>query len=255
MPKRRATKAPPAHEESAPRKRKRAPKYVPTRRRAAWERYEEVILRDLWCVVDVGEIAKRLLRSASAVQNRARFLSLPIAHGLKPVQTAARESGYGRERLLATVAILKIRPRMIPRTDYRQAKRGGYSGLTDPEWARVFEYLRAVPDTERVYAPTATMSKCGEWGTGRKPDACLSCATTAHPHHGRGLCEKCYQAARVRDRAAEEARRNPPGTPRAVRAGWGNGGKPAACIQCSSTESPHHGRGLCQRCHGKARRA
>lgn len=41
--------------------------------------------------------------------------------------------------------------------------------------------------------------------------------------------------------------------PERVRGKWGAGGHPAACLDCATTERPHHCRGLCQRCESRRR--
>lgn len=193
---------------SVSKKRKRRLRYEPTRNAAAWSRDDIATLRLFWGVVDIDEVAERLLRTPYAVARKVRDLKIPTVHGIKAIRTASAESGYGIHRLRIALVALKLRPRMIPRTDTRQAKKTGRSGYTDPEWSRVYAWLKQFPDGEPLPNPASKLTPAIAWGTGGKPAACVVCARVTLPHYARGKCTRCYRRqahrehrARIRARA------------------------------------------------------
>lgn len=76
----------------------------------------------------------------------------------------------------------------------------------------------------------------GKPGWSKESDCCLQCGTFFHPHHGKGLCHKCY----ARDYQGIKAHQ------------FHRGGKWAYlydhCIECGKTEREHAGKGICKGC-------
>lgn len=76
----------------------------------------------------------------------------------------------------------------------------------------------------------------GKSGWSKHSDCCIQCGTFFHPHHGKGLCHKCY----ARDYQGSKA--HP----------FHRGGKWSYmydnCIQCGKTDRRHAGHGICVGC-------
>lgn len=98
------------------------------------------------------------------------------------------------------------------------------------------------------YSTVGRGPKPKEDAPSRRLTVCVSCGEF-RPHAGRGLCTRCYWAARrtgTLDQWAEVGRGAKPG----------QGPRPQliVCAQCGESR-PHQARGLCSRCYEQARTA
>lgn len=98
------------------------------------------------------------------------------------------------------------------------------------------------------YSTVGRGPKPKEDAPSRRLTVCVSCGEF-RPHAGRGLCNRCYPAARragTLDQWAEVGRGAKPG----------QGPRPQliVCAECGESR-PHQARGLCSRCYEAARKA
>lgn len=165
------------------------------RRMKHWTDEDDHILRAMWSAYTVETIAKRLGRTPKGVICHAQALDLGapsrgswtmqalVAHlGYcdRAIKNAARRAGVALDRRAFTTTLL---------ANGHHARRATRFALDDDEVELIISELQAAPHS-RVFA-----SLVGEWGTGRKPAACLDCGTSERPHFARGLCRRCYSRA------------------------------------------------------------
>lgn len=76
----------------------------------------------------------------------------------------------------------------------------------------------------------------GKPGWSKHSDCCLQCGTFFHPHHGKGLCHKCY----ARDYQGSKAH------PFNREGKWSR--LYDHCIECGQSDRRHAGHGVCVKC-------
>ncbi len=95
--------------------------------------------------------------------------------------------------LMLTVIGIPLASRRQPSTtllpDGTHARTSWWWGFDDDDMDAIVVELNGTP-SGRVMS-----SRSGEWGTGRKPIACLACGTDERPHFARGMCRRCYSSA------------------------------------------------------------
>jgi hypothetical protein len=199
-----------------------------------WTAADNQTLAQLWGRKSIDAIAKELGRSVCAIQARAIRLRLgPASRGLMTMKEFMEQTGYCRRRVLNAAVRLNIRFRRLFRTSARKRKKNTPRRIiiSTEQQVRLLEFLAKVPDGEKLFSGKGTMSPAAEWGTGRKPPACLGCQSTNKPHCARGRCASCYMTFWRNERS------------------WGTGDRPDSCQGCGTDSAAYHAAGLCSSCY------
>jgi len=160
-----------------------------------WTPQEDKLLRLLWSDVGADRLAVRLGRSVASVHARAVHHRLPTGqHGLLRIKQAERLWGYSKHTIYAAIEALGLQLKTIPITSPRQLKaKRRCKGMTDEQQQAILAFLAPRRHGESIPRPShPNRSRQGQWGTGRKPPACVACGGTERRHYAKGLCSRCY---------------------------------------------------------------
>lgn len=182
-----------------------------------WTPDEERALAIAWAEGGLHAAVKALGRTVHAVRARAASLGLPPpAPGCITISAFAKASGYTVKRIERAIRDLGLAVAAMPLVSEKPGRRPGRavrSALTPAQQRELVEHLRASPLRSAVARPGGAKTPAGQWGTGRKPHACVRCGTTAKRHKTRGYCTGCVQWARRRGLAGRRAAPYEPAPP------------------------------------------
>lgn len=201
--------------------------------RPAWTEADLKILHWEWGRCDLSVLSKRLGRSAAAIREKARLLGLgPLKRGTYSLAQIAAETGYDRGRIQTAARRAGVNLMRSPRS--LKSKPGQFRrhyAIDQDSYDRILAELAKHPDGCRLWR-TRLQDWGGYYRNGRpKPEACIECGSSEHPHHTRGRCVACAVG--------------PSRIPREV---W-EGRDPPHCRTCGRTDRPHAAHGDCRRCY------
>lgn len=159
-----------------------------------WTRADDKRLLWLLGSVDIVRIAEELGRTPYAVEHRVKQLGYDKRRDTISIREAVRRTGYDESTIhlaakeLGIYINYKVRVSYSKKQSHHRPTRD--RALTEDQFDRIVDWLSKRPGW-RVYSSKGCRSTQGEWGTGNKPAACVSCGTTSRPHVARGMCSPC----------------------------------------------------------------
>jgi hypothetical protein len=168
----------------------------PARHNCPWTEEEDHLLHFYWGARAVPWIANKLKRSAWSVTRRALELDLgPFERGTLSMKQFCERSGFLQHQVLRVARSLNmIIRRAQPGSPLAPRPKRRYAIDDDQQEALLEGLLKVTEKSSHVYRdkPGDARSTKGKWGVGKKPPACLRCATNERPHCSLGLCSSCY---------------------------------------------------------------
>jgi len=164
---------------------------LPANHGKPWSEEDEKKLSWDWGTIPLTQLAARFKRSGYAVFRKAIDMGLGRAkRGTMSVNAFSKYSGFSVFKIMKAARALDLNL---------------WRGLSsEPGRDRVRDYdvkdfqqealIKYMMDNPWIPSPGSSMSKQGEWGTGRKPAACLRCNRSDKPHFSKGKCRGCYNA-------------------------------------------------------------
>lgn len=161
-----------------------------SRHRRRWSQRDVDLLIWLWGTNDIRRVAQQLGRSEIAIYGKARALGLCARfEGYVSLKQLMERSGFWKRAVLTAMrrvgVELHVKKRVSPHEPHESADSVRYA-FTLEEAELVLAELKKHAGKNRI-----VMSFKGEWGTGKKPAACLGCGRSDRPHRMHGLCTAC----------------------------------------------------------------
>lgn len=163
-------------------------------RRPRWTPDDDRALAIAWPSGGPRAAAEALGRSVASCALRARALGLPPpAPGCLSLRAFANASGYTYERCARAAVTLGIRLLEAPLASGGRTPGASRRVVSPADQERLVAYLTG-PQPKRRGCPPGPQTPRWQWGTGKKPPACVRCGRTDRPHRARGHCQTCAGA-------------------------------------------------------------
>lgn len=163
-------------------------------RRDCWTEKEDRVLIWHWTSMPIHKLARKLGRTAYAVEMRAKILGFSArSRDTKSISQLSRESGFDFSTIKRAISALGLLPDRAVCTNAknRQPTAKKMVGLSEEQCEKILTWIKGHVKGDRL-PPDGPVKSAKTWGARNKPSACIECGRSGVPYYCKGMCKTCY---------------------------------------------------------------